>query len=195
MGQQKIKEEAAEKEESVSSNDDDAAFRREQLQRLQDYAAAAESEAVTARKMADDGAIAMEHGTTLPPHSVMEIMRQGPGTGLRTPTVIASGNARVVVSLHQAHRGLRAPGGYYHQFRQRIRELARDFVRDEQPPGRPDPREFVSKPGAAASTSVADPPGHGFSTPSRTDDQSVRSTPPHTIGKRSEGNCSPFSLQ
>ncbi len=78
-GQSKIRAEAQAEAATADSDppEDDEAFRAQQLQRLRDYAAAAECEAVMARKMADDGAVAMEHGTTLPPHSVLEIQRQG----------------------------------------------------------------------------------------------------------------------
>ncbi len=105
--------------------------------------------------------------------------------------MIATGSTRVVVSLQQAHRGLRAPGGYYQQFREKIRQMARDFVREEQPRPRLDPRDYMMS-SQGASTSHGDPGTYGFTTPRRDDEQSERSSPPHSKGKRTEGNWDHF---
>ncbi len=199
VGQKKIKEEAeAQRRAQETESEDDEEFRVEQLRRLNEYAKVAENEAIFARKMADDGAVALEHGTTMPPHSVLEVQRPGPGAGLSTPTVIASGNARVVVSLQQAHRGLRAPGGYYGHYRERIRQMAREFVREAPDRSRPYVRDFAaqtepSTSETATATSAAakgkEPSGYGFATPVGEGGNEERTTPPGTRGRQTQGKA------
>ncbi len=98
------------------------------LQRLQDYVNAATNEAILARRALDDAEVAFKSGATMLPHTVLEVQRKGPGDKMNTPVVVSSGGARVVVSLDRAHRGLRAPAGYYNFVSENIMAKAREFT-------------------------------------------------------------------
>ena len=91
-------------------------LRARTLAALEDYADACANEAILARKAADDAAIAFRSGAAIPAHSVLELKRPQPGGGFATPAVISTGSARIVVTTERSHAGLRAPGGYYKHY-------------------------------------------------------------------------------
>ena len=102
--------------------------RREIVEKLKDYAAATANEAILAAKAYDDAEVAFRKGATLAPQSVLEIQRRRPDGTMTTPTVISSGSACVVVSLEHAHKGLRAPPGYYSAVGEGIKTRAKSMT-------------------------------------------------------------------
>ncbi len=176
------------------------ARRARELQKLHEYAAATKNEAINARKAFDDAEVAFRTGATLPQFSVLEVQKATPARRSHTPTVVATGSARVVVSTKHANKGLRAAGGYYDHVAEEIRQLARDFVvqhaetvtplrRGQTGGGNPSgsPTGTPGTTSASAMLNKEDPAGDDFTSPQKEGSEESRRTPPqsrHRVSRR-----------
>ncbi len=115
-------------EEEEEEEDPSTAQDRRTLQALETYAAACANDAILARKAADDAAFAFRTGAALDPHTVLEVQRKRPGGGVTTPAVISTGSARIVITTEHSNAGLRAAGGYYSHYAEKIDAAAKEVT-------------------------------------------------------------------